>query len=76
MVDLCIVELSKRMKDRRITIELDGEACDGLAERGYDPVYGIRRCVVPAEMGRKQTCSPAYGWPGEGGTNGQFHIRE
>lgn len=53
MVDLCIVELSKRMKDRRITIELDGEACDGLAERGYDPVYGIRRCVDSCRNGSK-----------------------
>ncbi len=42
IVDLCIVELNKRMKDRRIAIELDGEARDWLAERGYDPVYGAR----------------------------------
>ena len=42
IVDLCIVELNMRMKDRRITIELDGEARDWIAERGYDPVYGAR----------------------------------
>jgi ATP-dependent Clp protease ATP-binding subunit ClpB len=39
---LQIAELNLRMKDRRIAIELDGEARDWVAERGYDPVYGAR----------------------------------
>jgi len=54
IVDLCIVELSKRMKDRRITIELDGEARDGVVERGYDPVYGVCRCVDSCRNGLKK----------------------
>ena len=53
IVDLCIVELRKRMKDRRITIELDREARDGVAERSYDPVYGVRRCVDSCRNGSK-----------------------
>jgi len=42
IVDLQIAELNLRMKDRRIALELDGEARDWVAERGYDPVYGAR----------------------------------
>ncbi len=42
IVDLQLVELNRRLKDRRITIELDGEARDWVAERGYDPVFGAR----------------------------------
>jgi ATP-dependent Clp protease ATP-binding subunit ClpB len=42
IVDLLLVDLNKRLEDRRVTIELDDAARDWMAERGYDPVYGAR----------------------------------
>ena len=42
IVDLLLVDLNKRLSDRRIVIEFDGSARDWIAERGYDPVYGAR----------------------------------
>ncbi|MFU8847772.1 MAG: ATP-dependent chaperone ClpB [Opitutales bacterium] len=42
IVDLLLADLNKRLAERRIVIEFDGEARDWIAERGYDPVYGAR----------------------------------
>ena len=42
IVDLLLVELNKRLKDRNIAIELDVEAREWVGEKGYDPVYGAR----------------------------------
>lgn len=42
IVDLQIEELKKRLRERKIDIELSQEAKRLLAERGYDPVYGAR----------------------------------
>jgi len=42
IVDLLLVDLNKRLEDRRVMIELDDAARDWMAERGYDPVYGAR----------------------------------
>lgn len=42
IVDLLLTDLNQRLKDRRITIELDDEAEDWIGEQGYDPVYGAR----------------------------------
>ena len=42
IVDIQLVRLRKLLEDRKITLELDAEARDWLAEAGYDPVYGAR----------------------------------
>jgi ATP-dependent Clp protease ATP-binding subunit ClpB len=42
IVDIQIKRLDKLLADRKISIELDGEAKNWLAEKGYDPAYGAR----------------------------------
>ncbi len=42
IVDLLVVELRKRLADRRITLDLTEPARAFIAEQGYDPVYGAR----------------------------------
>lgn len=42
IVDLQIEDLQKRLREKKIKIEVSDEAKKLLAERGYDPVYGAR----------------------------------
>ncbi|MCU0573392.1 MAG: ATP-dependent chaperone ClpB [Syntrophobacteraceae bacterium] len=42
IVDLLTRDLSKRLKTRRITLELTDEGRDLIADAGFDPVYGAR----------------------------------
>jgi ATP-dependent Clp protease ATP-binding subunit ClpB len=42
IVDIQLTRLSKLLADRNITIDLDDQARDWLANRGYDPAYGAR----------------------------------
>ena len=42
IVDIQLQRLSKRLDEKRITLELTEDARTLLAERGYDPVYGAR----------------------------------
>ncbi len=42
IVDVQIGMLSKRLKDKRLRLELTDAAKDLLAEHGFDPVYGAR----------------------------------
>jgi ATP-dependent Clp protease ATP-binding subunit ClpB len=42
IVDLLLVDLNKRLADRRVTVELDEKARAWAAEKGYDPVFGAR----------------------------------
>lgn len=42
IVDIQIGYLARRLKDRRIDLELSDESRRRLAELGYDPVYGAR----------------------------------
>jgi ATP-dependent Clp protease ATP-binding subunit ClpB len=42
IVDIQIARLQKLLDDRKITLELSGEAKIWLADAGYDPVYGAR----------------------------------
>ncbi|MEW6237906.1 MAG: ATP-dependent chaperone ClpB [Candidatus Omnitrophota bacterium] len=42
IVDLLLEELRKRLKDRRMTLEVSQAAKEHLALSGYDPVYGAR----------------------------------
>ncbi|KAM0159570.1 hypothetical protein ACHAQE_005021 [Botrytis cinerea] len=42
IVDIRLLELQKRLDDRRITLEVDQEVRQWLADRGYDPKFGAR----------------------------------
>ena len=42
IVVLLTRDLSKRLEDRRIRIQITDDACKFIAEAGYDPVYGAR----------------------------------
>ena len=42
IVDLQIVDLRKRLADRRMEVELTAAARELIAREGYDPVYGAR----------------------------------
>jgi ATP-dependent Clp protease ATP-binding subunit ClpB len=42
IVDIRLVELQKRLDDKRITLSVPAEVRDWLAERGYDPRFGAR----------------------------------
>jgi ATP-dependent Clp protease ATP-binding subunit ClpB len=42
IVVLLLAELNRRLADRNVTVELDKEAREWVAEKGYDPVYGAR----------------------------------
>jgi ATP-dependent Clp protease ATP-binding subunit ClpB len=42
IVDLLLVDLNKRLADRRVTVKLDQKAKEWAAEKGYDPVFGAR----------------------------------
>jgi ATP-dependent Clp protease ATP-binding subunit ClpB len=42
IVDLLLVDLNKRLADRRVTVGLDKKAKAWAAEKGYDPVFGAR----------------------------------
>ncbi len=42
IIDLMIIDLNKRLKDREITIRLTEQAKDYIVERSYDPAYGAR----------------------------------
>ncbi len=42
IIDLHAEDLNRRLKDRRLTLQLTGEAREFIAKAGYDPVYGAR----------------------------------
>lgn len=42
IVDIQLQRLLKLLSDRKIELELDGDAREWLANKGYDPVYGAR----------------------------------
>jgi ATP-dependent Clp protease ATP-binding subunit ClpB len=42
IVEIQLGHLRSLLKDRKITLELDGAATEWLANAGYDPVYGAR----------------------------------
>lgn len=50
-----IEQLQRRLADRRITIELTGEAKQWLVNKGFDPIYGARplRRLVQTAVGDK-----------------------
>jgi len=42
IVEIQLERLEKLLSDRKITLSLDQEAIDWLADKGYDPAYGAR----------------------------------
>ena len=52
IVDIQLKRLEKLLDDRKITLELDQEAIDWLADKGYDPAYGARplKRVIQKEL--------------------------
>ena len=42
IITILMKDLNRRLADRKISIELDPQARDWFADRGYDPVYGAR----------------------------------
>jgi ATP-dependent Clp protease ATP-binding subunit ClpB len=42
IVDIQLVDLEKRLSERRISLNMVDEAKELLSEKGYDPVYGAR----------------------------------
>ena len=42
IVDLRLREMQHRLSDRKSTLQMDDEAKDYLAVRGYSPVYEAR----------------------------------
>jgi ATP-dependent Clp protease ATP-binding subunit ClpB len=42
IVDIQLKRLAKLLEDRKITLKVDEEAREWLAEKGYDPAYGAR----------------------------------
>lgn len=42
IVDIQLGRLTQRLQNRRLTLELTGDARRWLAERGFDPVFGAR----------------------------------
>jgi ATP-dependent Clp protease ATP-binding subunit ClpB len=52
IVKIQLQRVEKLLAERRMTIDLDPEAVNWMAERGYDPVYGARplRRVIQTEL--------------------------
>jgi ATP-dependent Clp protease ATP-binding subunit ClpB len=52
IVAIQLGRLEKLLADRKITLELDQEAIDWLADKGYDPAYGARplKRVIQKEL--------------------------
>ena len=42
ILDKLVIDLNNRLKDKRVTIELDSDAREYIVENGYDPLYGAR----------------------------------
>ncbi|MDE2379685.1 AAA family ATPase, partial [Bradyrhizobium sp.] len=42
IVEIQFARLERLLTDRKITLTLDGAACDWLAAKGWDPAYGAR----------------------------------
>ncbi|NIX75149.1 ATP-dependent chaperone ClpB [Microvirga terricola] len=42
IVDIQLQRLQKLLEDRKVTLDVDAEARDWLADKGYDPAYGAR----------------------------------
>jgi ATP-dependent Clp protease ATP-binding subunit ClpB len=53
-VDLLLVDLNKRLVDRRVNVVLDKRAKEWATEKGYNPVFGAR-ALISGEVGEDAT---------------------
>ena len=53
IVEIQLVRIARRLKDRRLSLEVTDAARSWLADEGYDPAYGARplRRLVQREIG-------------------------
>jgi len=70
IVDLQVERLTRRLSDRRISLEVTPSAREWLALTGYDPAYGARplRRLVQREIGDRLARSLLAGEVRDGGT--------
>jgi ATP-dependent Clp protease ATP-binding subunit ClpB len=52
IIDIQLARLTRRLAERKITLNITGAAKEFLAERGYDPMYGARplKRAIQAEL--------------------------
>jgi ATP-dependent Clp protease ATP-binding subunit ClpB len=76
IVDLLLVDLNKRLADRRVTVKLDKKAKEWAAEKGYDPVFGARplKRFLQRQIETKLARALISGEVGED-TTVAFHVR-
>jgi ATP-dependent Clp protease ATP-binding subunit ClpB len=70
IVELQVNMMTKRLQDRRISLEVTPAAREWLAITGYDPAYGARplRRLVQREIGDRLARSLLEGVVRDGGT--------
>ena len=70
IVDIQLVGLSKRMSDRRISLDVTDKAKALLAHRGFDPAFGARplKRLIQREIGDMLALALLQGRYGEGDT--------
>jgi ATP-dependent Clp protease ATP-binding subunit ClpB len=70
IVDIQLVGLSKRLSDRRISLDVTDEAKALLAHRGFDPAFGARplKRLIQREIGDMLALALLRGRYGEGDT--------
>jgi ATP-dependent Clp protease ATP-binding subunit ClpB len=70
IVDIQLRVLQKRLEARRLSLEVNPEARELLAERGYDPVFGARplKRVIQRELGDVLALALLEGRFGDGDT--------
>ena len=77
IVDLLLVDLNRRLADRRVTVELDVPAREWAAEKGYDPVFGARplKRFLQRQLETRLARALVAGEIGEGATVG-FSVKD
>ena len=72
VVDKMVVELEVKLDNSNVTLELDDEARDWIAERGYDPMMGARPMarVIQEQIKRPLAEELLFGSLADGG-----HVR-
>ena len=77
IVDLLLVDLNKRLADRRVTVTLDKKAKEWAAEKGYDPVFGARplKRFLQRNIETKLARALISGEVGEGG-DVKFSVKD
>jgi ATP-dependent Clp protease ATP-binding subunit ClpB len=70
IVDIQLVDLDRRMADRRLVLVVTDAARDWLAEKGYDPAFGARplKRLIQREVGDALARALLSGTYGEGDT--------